>query len=214
MKKTVVILSMIFLAATFMPRPASAAVDFDLGLKAGLSLAQISFTGDVTYGDLSLLARPVFGAFFAFNITPVFSVQPELYYLTQGSLRKQILDYMEKKSEQILGYIDIPVLAKVRFKAGSRLRPVVFAGPAVSFLTKANQRFYTDGDLDGEYDLKPFLKSTNFSAVLGGGIEYALEKSFLVLDLRYDLGFGDIDTLSDTVTMKTRALVLMVGAGF
>jgi hypothetical protein len=213
MKKTVVILAVLIAAASG-PRPVSAAVDFDLGLKAGLSLAQISFTGDVSYGDLSLLARPVFGAFFAYHITPMFSVQPEIYYLTQGSVRKQTLDDTEKKTEQILSYIDIPVLAKARFKASGRIRPVVFAGPAVSFMTKAVQRFYTDDVLDGEYDLKPFLKSTNFSAVFGGGVEYSLEKIFLVFDLRYDLGFGDIDTASETVSMKTRALLVMVGAGF
>ena len=214
MKKAVIVLSTIIIVAVYMPRPASAAVDLDLGLKGGLSLAQISFAGDVTYDDSSLLARPVFGAFFAYNITSMFSVQPEIYYLTQGSVRKLTLDDMEKKTEQVLSYIDIPVLAKARFKTSGRIRPVVFAGPAVSFMTKAVQRFYTNGALDGEYDLKPFLKSTNFSAVFGGGIEYPLKNLFLVLDIRYDLGFGDIDSASATENMKTRALLIMVGAGF
>jgi len=213
MKKTIVILAAL-IAAAFGPRTVSAAVDFDFGLKGGLSLAQISFTGDVNSEGLSLLARPVFGAFFAYNISPMFSIQPEIYFLMQGTLRDQTIGDMELRTEQVLGYIDIPILAKARFMAGRPARPVVFAGPAVSFLTKATQRFYTNGAPGNEYDLKPFLKGTNFSAVFGAGLEYSLKKILLVLDVRYDLGFVDIDKGSETVFMKTRALLLMVGVGF
>jgi hypothetical protein len=213
MKKTIVILAVLIVAAVG-PRTVFAAADFDLGLKGGLSLAQIRFTGDVSSEGLSLLAKPVFGAFFAYHISPMFSIQPEIYFLTQGTLRDQTIGDTELRTEQVLGYIDIPILAKARFMAGRSARPVVFAGPAVSFLTKATQRFYTNGALGDEYDLKPFLKGTNFSAVFGAGLEYSLKKVFLVLDVRYDLGFVDIDTKSETVFMKTRALLLMVGVGF
>jgi hypothetical protein len=212
MKKAVAFLSAVLVVAAFIPRTASAEVTFDLGVKGGLSLAQMSFNG--ASDGLTNLARPVFGAFFAFKFSPALSIQPEIYYLTHGSARNQTLDDRELRTEQVLAYIDIPVLAKVRFMTERKLKPVVFAGPAVSFLTTAIQKFYENGVPGDEYDIKPFFQTTNFSAVFGAGLEYSMEKIILILDVRYDLGLVDIETQDDLMTMKTRAFLVMVGIGF
>lgn len=214
MKKAVVVLAAALVVAAFIPRPASAEVTFALGVKGGLSLAQMSFNGGLPSDGLTHLARPVFGAFFAFKFSPALSIQPEIYYLTHGSARNQTLDDRELRTEQVLAYIDIPVLAKVRFMTDRKLKPVVFAGPAVSFLTTAIQKFYENGVPGDEYDIKPFFQTTNFSAVFGAGLEYSMEKIILILDVRYDLGLVDIETQDDLMTMKTRAFLVMVGIGF
>ena len=41
MKKGLLVFAVVLLFAAFVPRPVAAAVDFDLGIKAGVSLAHI-----------------------------------------------------------------------------------------------------------------------------------------------------------------------------
>ena len=50
--------------------------------------------------------------------------------------------------ELLLNYIHVPVLAKFRFGTG-QLKPILFAGPAVSFLTTATEKMYFNGDARG-----------------------------------------------------------------
>lgn len=214
MKKPVIVLSAALIATALISLPASAEVSFSYGVKGGLSLSQISFTGEGSSEGLANLAKPVFGAFFALNLGPALSIQPEVYYLKQGVARNQTLDDTEMRTVQVLSYIHVPVLARMRFMKGGKLKPVVFAGPAVSFLTTAVQSFYENGVLGDEYDLKPFLKSTNFSVAFGGGLEYDMKKVILVFDIRYDLGLVDIDKASAETTMKTKAFLVMAGIGF
>jgi hypothetical protein len=155
------------------------------------------------------LLRPVFGVFAAFNFSKTLAIQPEVYWLTLGG--KDIADVYEYR--MLLNYIHVPVLAKVRLIKEGKYRPIVFAGPAVGFLMTAKQKFYTDGVFVDETDIKPFLKSTNFSAVFGAGLEVVMNKLMLALDVRYDMGLADIND-KGTDALKLKALMFMVGVGF
>ena len=212
MKKRMLVLTVVLLVAAFVPQPVAAAVDIDLGVKAGVSLASYKWTDSSASESLT---RPVFGVFFAFNLNKTFAIQPEVYYLTHGGTGSYDFEGTTYKWDDTYNYIHVPVLAKVRLMPNGKLTPIIFAGPAVGFLLSARSKYYVDGVLEDDMDIKEDLKSTNFSVVFGGGVEYKLDKLMLVLDIRYDLGLANIDSWNDpTDTLKTRALMFMVGVGF
>ncbi len=213
MKKGLLVFAVALLFAAFVPRPVAAAINIDLGVKAGVSMASYKWR-DFTSASKSL-TRPVFGAFFAFNLSKSFAIQPEVYFLTQGGTWLDEGAVISQKWVDLYKYIHVPVLAKFRFMPDKKWTPILFAGPAVGFLLSAHQKYYEDGVEVWDKDNKPWFKSTNFSVVFGGGVEYKLEKLMLVLDIRYDLGLANIDAGGIAIdTLKTRALMFMLGVGF
>jgi hypothetical protein len=213
MKKVLGVLCAFLALAAFAPRPASAA-SIDLGFKGGLSLSNLNWTGGGPADEYCNLNKPVFGAFLAFNLDPTFAVQPEVYLWQGGACWEEEYEGYEYRADLIFTYIHVPVLAKVHLIKEGKVRPILFAGPAVSFLTKAVQKFYEDGVLMEEDDIKEYLKGTDISAVLGGGLELTLSKIMLVLDVRYNLGFTNINNKGDETSIKNKAIMIMAGIGF
>lgn len=212
MKKAIVVFAAVLVVVSFFPRPASAGVNFDLGLKGGMAFTNLRFSD--SEGDFyQTLSKPVFGAFFAFNLSPCIAIQPEVYYLTQGGKIEKPGD-TGYRMELAFNYIHVPVLVKVRLVKEGMIRPILFAGPYVSFLGRAKQNLYIDGVLDDSMDVKEYLKSTDFGAAFGGGLEFALSKLMLVLDVRYNLGLSNINLEGEMGTIKTKGLLVMAGIGF
>lgn len=208
MKKCFVVFSAILLLAAFVPQPVAAAVD--LGIKGGVSLSSYKWSDDTSASNR--LTSPVFGVFAAFNFSKTLAIQPEVYWLTLGG--KDIYDDVDVyEYRMVLNYIHVPVLAKVHLIKEGKYRPILFAGPAVGFLMSAKQKFYINGVFEDDEDIKPFLKSTNFSAVFGAGLEVMMDKLMLILDIRYDMGLADIND-KGTDALKLKALMFMVGVGF
>ncbi len=211
MKKCALIFAAALLLTALAPQPVAAAVDFDLGIKAGVSLAKIKWS-DETEATCNLI-QPVFGVFASFNLTKNIAIQPEIYLLTQGGTDEYTYDLDTYAFKALYRYIHIPVLAKVRLMNEGKFRPILFAGPAVGILLSAHEKHYTNGVLDSDDDVKEYLKNTNFSLVFGAGVEYMMDKLMLILDVRYDMGLAGIEAIG-TDQLKTRALMFLVGVGF
>ena len=132
MKKGVLIFAAVTLLAAFVPQPLAAAVDIDLGIKGGLSLAKYKWS-DMDEASCNL-RQPVFGVFVAFNLTKNIAIQPEIYLLTQGGMDTydDIINFWEYKN--FYRYIHVPVLAKVRLiKRGQvHAHPVCRPSPGYS----------------------------------------------------------------------------------
>lgn len=212
MKKGILIFTVVLLCVAFVPRPVAAAINFDLGVKGGLSMATYKWTGESASDSLT---RPVFGVFFAFNLNKTFAIQPEIYYLMHGGTYSYDFESSTYKYVDTYKYIHVPVLAKLRFMPDKKLTPILFAGPAIDILLSAHYKYYADGVFEWDKDIKSFLNKTNISVVFGGGLEYKMDKLMLILDVRYDLGLTNIDGSDDPAdALKTRALMFMVGVGF
>ncbi len=213
MKRSVVALCAFLLLAAFMPRPATAA-SIDLGVKGGLALSNLRWTGEGPEEGWCNLTKPVFGVFAAFNLSQTFAIQPELYLWMAGAQIEDSFEGDTFKMQFLFNYLHIPVLAKVHLIKEGKVRPILFAGPAFSFLMTAKQKAWYNGSPKGEEDVKEYLKSTDLSAVFGGGLEFYLNKIMLVLDVRYNLGFTNIDKESEDTTIKNKAIMIMAGIGF
>jgi hypothetical protein len=215
MKKMLGALLSVALLAVVVPQPASAEVTFDLGLKGGVALTSLKWSDEGEPDNSTSILTPIIGGFLTINVNKTFAFQPEIYFLTLGGKWTASGEGFDLKEVEKIGVVHIPFLAKIRLadREAKKIVPILFAGPAVDVILSAKGKFYVDGALEDEYDIKEDLKSTNFSLVFGGGAEVMLDKLMLVFEARYDMGLTDLHIDVDQV-YKTKALIFMVGVGF
>lgn len=217
-------LTLLIVVAFLLTSAVSAQSSMDFGFKFGGNRAKMSvddsstaifnfveavligFTGSVEV-DSDARIGLVGGAFLSINVSPTFAIQPELIYSTKGVEKKFRYNFNSTDYETVLqidaAYLEIPVLLKYKFPSEGKIRPSLYVGPALGFNLSGKLKLEegTEGgfatDL-GEIDIAN-LKSTEFSAVIGGELGIAMGNTTLLLDLRYTQGltkaYEDITTV-------------------
>jgi hypothetical protein len=178
------------LLAALASAPLAAATTIDYGVKAGLSLSNVTWGYDLE-ADKSVL-RPTFGVFVAFNLSPHWAIQPEINYLTTGERASETFDSTTIKYVESFDYLQVPVLVKFSFRPLGKITPVVFAGPAVAFLLRAHEKEYLNGSLEYDTNIKTLLRTADLGLDFGLGAGMALGKLKGLLDLRYYLGLVNV----------------------
>lgn len=169
-----------------------------LGPTIGLNSATLG--GDDAEGVDSRISW-LLGGFVNFDLSPNFALQPELLYSRKGAK----LDFDGDQATLAVDYIEIPVLAQIRFPSQG-VTPYFLVGPALSFKSGCEAQVESGGtevSVDcSEIDVN--LKDTDFSLIGGVGIEV---RNFTA-SLRYDYGLsrviddaGDIDVFNRTITL-------------
>jgi hypothetical protein len=177
---------------------AEKAVQF--GAKAGITLANQTFTAEGISVSGSNKTGFTLGAVAKLNISRSFAIQPELNYTGLGS-KSELFGESVKNS---LTYITVPVLAKYTV-ANTGLS--FAAGPQLGFLASAKAK------ADGEStNIKDSFKGTDFSGV--AGIAYTFPMGLFV-DARYQFGLSNIaKNKEDYDKVKNKAFVFSVGFYF
>lgn len=175
-----------------------------IGLKAGLNIANAGGDdADQIIEGRSLDSKTGFcaGAYFMYQFSPLFAVQPEFYYTMKGAT------YKESGAEYTLtlNYFEVPILVKVLIPVqGSNINPVIFAGPFIGFNSTAKQKIEYNGQTQEE-DIED-VKSTEFGAQFGGGIGFNVGGNEVGFDVRYILGLTTVDDTSDPLDVKNNVL--------
>lgn len=104
--------------------------------------------------------------------------------------------------------VEVPVLFVARLRPDARVRPLIVAGPFLSFISKVTQTVAGTTS-----DIKDELKGTDAGFVIGGGLEIGATKGAIVLDVRYAFGLKDISVATDT-TFKSRTIMASIGYRF
>jgi hypothetical protein len=192
------------LLAMLLAAPVSAQVRG--GLKGGITSATL-------YGDDAEDAGSttgfIGGAFLSFPLSPAFTIQPELLFARKGASDTAIED---ADADLRLSYLELPILAKFSFPAGS-LRPHLFAGPYAAYRTGCTIEASGGGvSISFDCDDDEFeLKKTDFGFQFGAGFDYDLGGIALVVDGRYGLGLVSLDDSEDGVDVKNRSFAFMAG---
>lgn len=196
MKKLYAIIFIIFLFANLL------SAQTKLGLKLGINIANI-YGSDV--GETSPLLGISGGAYFSYKLSDVFEIQPGVYFSRKGAKEKGVTDTETFDYDFALDYIEVPLLLKVSFPIEKLLiRPIVFAGPAISFNTNAKISRVIDGyAYDVSYD---YIKSTEFSFILGAGVSIPSKHYDWGFDLRYILGLTQIDDSGENLSAKNNVI--------
>lgn len=208
MKKAVLASATLLAIMGLVAAPAAAAGKWNFGLKAGASFSNVSWSDDA--GDEKTLIQPTFGGFVVFNLSPTMAIQPEVNYLVTG----ESWSTSEGTVSEKFTYLQIPVLLKIKLMKEGKFIPVVFVGPAVSFLLSMTE---------GGESFKEFFKSTDFGLDFGLGGEMGAGKMKVAFDARYYLGLTNAYSAPDIIitsiapsdfSMKNRAFSLTVGLLF
>lgn len=116
-----------------------------------------------------------------------------------------------------LSYIEVPVLLTLDIPTGpAPVNPRLFAGPQVSFESSCELTGESGGTsvsldcADAAFD----TKSTDFSLVLGGGLDFGLAGPLsITVDGRYDLGLTDINDVTDPDPAEIKNRTFAISGG-
>lgn len=182
------------------------AQDAKFGVKGGLNIANLNFSGDGAPSTSSLVGFHV-GGFAEIKVSDKFFIQPELLYSTQGAKFK-ISDSGVTLNSFKLGYINLPVMAKYYVADKFNLE----AGPQIGFLTSAKANASGSGT-NVDVDVKKGFESIDFGLNFGAGYDFT-EK--LSAGFRYNLGLANIAKTEDgdNETVKNSLISLSLGYKF
>jgi hypothetical protein len=166
----------------------SAQAQMQLGLKAGLNLANLS--GDDA-GSPDTKTAFAFGGFFTYQFSPIFAIQPEIYYSMKGAKDKMTMGSSTIDLSYSFNYIEIPLLIKFMIPIkDSNVKPAIIAGPYFAINTTAKVKAEYQGQSE-EADIDE-LKSSEFGLQLGGGVGFPVGNGELGFDVRYIMGLSNI----------------------
>jgi Outer membrane protein beta-barrel domain len=173
-----------------------------VGVKGGVNVATQDVTGDAGSPSSDWLTTGVVGGFVTLPISSWLDVQAEGLYAMKG-LRLNVAGI---KSSLKLDYLEVPVLARVRFAH----RYYAAGGPSMAFALRARART-TFNDFTTELDVMDQVERFDFGVAMGGGVEFGS----VVVDGRYTLGLTDIDKdKTDTIATKNRTISVTAGFRF
>jgi len=190
----------------------------DIGIKAGMSVVNVTFSQDIPGIEFSSRTEFIVGAFISINLFKILAVQPEVYYLNKGVNSTE----SDESAKYKFSYIEIPVLFKLKIPTTKNIKPSIFAGPYAAFNIKARE-IETENGVTAETDLEDFTKKMDYGLVFGGCVEYKLGFGKLILDARYNLGLVNImkylriltsGVMDDDDYIKNKSFTIMIGFSF
>lgn len=179
-----------------------------VGFRLGFNISKQQFD----QGDLDVNPDSKFGLdlalVFDLPVNTAFSISPEIHWMQKGSKIDDLNGGFEE-SIQTFNYLEIPVLAKIKFgdqDDNGESGFFVFLGPSLGYLFSA-----TDKDGDGntnDIDLDDY-KRTEVGAHMGAGIKFGI----VSIDARYVLGFSNIAHIEDNDQLKVHNRGYGLGIG-
>jgi hypothetical protein len=181
----------IFLFAALAGTFAAQAQGIDLGIKAGANFA--NFSGDLDSDGITNFHA---GAVLELNIVPVFSVQAEGLFSSQGGKTTYDDGGAVAVAKDInLDYIAVPVLAKFYLLPD---RFSITAGPQFSFLVS---------------DADEILETKKFDLAASAGVELKIIAG-LFAQARYNIGLTNVNDGEFEGDVKNNVFQLSVGYMF
>lgn len=220
MKKQILLIASFAIAGFAMAQSTSFGVrgGFTSSSMKGDAVNSLQDILEVTDGMIATKSQTGFyaGAHVSIPVSQNISIEPGVQYAQkgyalQGSLDLKGVEFLgaNAKAQLKSHYIDIPVLVKGNFNGLQ-----VFAGPQVSYLTKANLRT-TAGVLGFNLLNKTFDATDEFNrwdAGLTGGIGYQFQNGFNI-SATYDHGLTRVDK-NRNADSYNRAFKVGVGFNF
>lgn len=105
-----------------------------------------------------------------------------------------------------VNYFELPLMVRYSPPLDLAMKPYAMAGPSVGLLAKAK---YDSGD--NEQDATDETRKIDFSAGFGLGVQIPEGNRMLFAEVRYLLGFVNINNQTDESTVKNRGIQFLVG---
>jgi hypothetical protein len=203
---------------------AATAVQAQLGIKGGISLASLAeeaFSSSEEYDATSYLGFQG-GLFAELPISDGFAIQPEILFIQKGGKLEGLLGETNLR----YNYLEVPILAKIKAGStdGSGIGLFFYGGPFVSYALNGSierEGALIDGKIDIDFndsnDDEINQRRIDWGAAFGLGVNLGP----LLVDLRYDLGINNLldDDLGtqgadNEPYLRTRSIGLTLGYVF
>lgn len=177
-----------------------------VGPKLGASFS--GFRGDDA-GAINL-RKGLAGGLFV-NISPLefLSIQPELMFQQKGAVNKN--DDFNFREDVKIGYMNVPLLFKLRLPIDRTFYPHVYLGPQFSYALKSEYSISAldAGTLSREIDIRNY----DLGGVFGFGLDIESNHLFFTTDFRYGLGGLLLDNEND-IQLKNKDMAILLGVGY
>jgi len=168
-------------------------------IKAGANLFVLKSDNDETKNYSHGKVGFTLGAGYNLKLSKSISVQPELNYSFQQAREEY------HGSNLVANYIQVPLVFRYHF---NNAPVVLYAGPQVSFLTKAK----TTSDNSPDADISGDLNQTDFG--IAWGLATSPNRKGIFFDLRIYNGLMDVYKAEYDDGIKTRPLLVSVSIGY
>ncbi len=197
------------LLAVFVVLPGVAAAQIEIGLKGGVSFANLPKIADEIEADggtPGMRIGAAAGGHLLLTLGGIVGLQAEALY-TQKGIKGDALAGLDEAIELRVDYIDVPILLRLGVTGGRGLQFLV--GPSFNFNTGAKLK--VSGAFEAEEDIKDQIEDFEFGMVVGLGY-YGRR---LLLEGRYQEGLTDVatftDFVDDAITYKNRTFLVLIG---
>lgn len=187
------------------PRPAR---PYQFGLKGGMNMANLS-ADPSELEDGGSLKSYALGAWCGVPLNRRLSLRAEALYSVKGDSETS----GGYTATTHVSYIDVPVLARVRFLDGGTAQPSLFLGPSMAINVGANSTLEGQGtDLD--VDVSDQVSQFELGMVVGGGVDFALGSNTYGVELRYARGLSNAAGETANGDAHNRVIAVMGSIGF
>lgn len=181
------------------------------GIKGGLTTSNIYGVGygrnsrsGVTIAATAVIDFPVF---LPYDLS--LGLETGVYFTQKGFTEPTSTKFSGIEIE--FDYIEIPIMAKLKYLERNRFSPHIVIGPYLGFLANA-ENVREDGDRS---DLDEFTSSVDFGGIAGIGVDIRLGDIMIDLQIRQSLGFKKLfDEITYDDEEKLRQLSLVLGLRF
>lgn len=156
------------------------------GFKGGLNISNVRVDPQELEEGNSLRTYAL-GLWWGVPLSQRLTVQTEVLFSMKGD-SESAAGYTASTH---LGYLDVPVLAKVGFLHTAPVQPFLFAGPSLAVNLSANSKLEGEGS-DVDVDVKGQVGGFDLGLVVGGGLQFKAAGGMFGVDLRYSRGLRDI----------------------
>jgi Outer membrane protein beta-barrel domain len=175
-----------------------------VGLRAGVNVANLSFSSETEVVDSKNLTGFVGGLFVTVPVNEIVAFQPEVLFSMQGT---KFTDGGQSAKVK-LDYVQTPLL--LHLKPGAKSPIALLVGPTLGFRSRAELEV-PGAPIEFTNAFEDEVKGFDMGLVAGA----ALELGSLVLDGRYTWGLMNISKDSnDPGTAKNRVFSATVGVRF
>lgn len=182
-----------------------------IGPKFGINNGILSVSNQVHGATNSFRSGVYAGVVIESRFNDVFSVQAEPSFNQKRSFITFPLPPAYFESDITFGYLQLPVLLKIRFENNS-FSPYAVVGPNIGYLLNGRTLFKKDADPVVEIDLKAEYENTDAAIDVGLGVESTLLSDVIITaEVRYSYGVYNIQKDHST-HVTTNGILILVGA--
>jgi hypothetical protein len=176
---------------------------FKLGLKEGLNLGTQSELGLLWRINETKLGHTL-GLLGEYRLNNYFIVQSEINYQENGGVQKLNFEGRYRSIISEYSYYNIPLILKFDINdetlKSRNMSLSLYTGGYYSYLKEAQMEIKNENQIK---DLSNSSEYSDFGSLLGLEISYNLKSSSeLFVDLRYSMGFSEVNTLNSDIRNK------------